>query len=106
MEKKNVDIDKIAAITITMTGADLKNLVNSAGLHAISQKQSCLNQEHLTFAFERLSMGLRRKKSISSDDELMRTAYHEAGHALVGLLTPGSNKLHKITILPVGQALG
>jgi len=106
MEKSVLDIDKIAAITINMTGADLKNLINTAGIHAVSLNQNRLTQEHLNYAFERMTMGLKKNKNISSAEELKRTAYHEAGHALTSLLTPGSNKLHKITILPVGQALG
>lgn len=106
MDKVALDIDKIADITINMTGADLKNLVNTAGIYAVSLKEKKLTQDHLTYSFERMTMGLKRNKNISSAEELKRTAYHEAGHALTSLLTPGSNKLHKITILPVGQALG
>ncbi len=106
MDKAPLDVDKIASITISMTGADLKNLVNTAGIYAVSLNEKKVSQEHLNYAFERMTMGLKKNKNISSEEELKRTAYHEAGHALTSLLTPGSNKLHKITILPVGQALG
>ena len=106
LAKRGIDLDKIASVTGQMTGADLKNLVDTAGLQALHKNRSILRQIDLEEAFERIKMGLKRAKGISTDDELNRTAFHEAGHALTALLTKGSNTLHKVTILPVGQALG
>lgn len=106
LDSKNVDVSRLSMYTGGFTGADIKNMVNIAGTEAVTKGETRLTQEDLNRAFERIQMGLKRNKNISSQDDLLRTAYHESGHATVGLKTDGAMKLNKITILPVGSALG
>jgi ATP-dependent metalloprotease len=101
-----VDITKLAMVTGGFTGADIKNMVNIAATQVLNHKKNKIEQADMNEAFERIQMGLKRSKSISTEEDLLRTAYHESGHAAVGLLTEGAMKLNKITILPVGPALG
>jgi cell division protease FtsH len=88
-----------------MVGADLENLVNEAALLAARRDHEKVNREDLTDALERIVLGAERKVMISEDDR-KRTAYHEAGHAIVGMLTPGADPVRKVSIIPRGQALG
>jgi cell division protease FtsH len=100
-----VDLRAIAASTPGMVGADLENLVNEAALLAARRNHEKVGTDDLTDALERIVLGAERKVMISEDDR-RRTAYHEAGHAIVGMLTPGADPVRKVSIIPRGQALG
>jgi len=100
-----VDLGDIASSTPGMVGADLENLVNEAALLAARRNHEKVTRQDLTDALERIVLGAERKVMISEDDR-RRTAYHEAGHALVGMLTPGADPVRKVSIIPRGQSLG
>ena len=101
----DVNLGGIASSTPGMVGADLENLVNEAALLAARREHEKVNREDLTDALERIVLGAERKVMISEADR-RRTAYHEAGHAIVGMLTPGADPVRKVSIIPRGQALG
>ena len=88
-----------------MVGADLANLVNEAALLAAKRGHDAVHQADFADAIEKIVLGTARK-IMMSDDDRERTAYHEAGHALVGMLTPGADPVRKVSIIPRGQALG
>jgi cell division protease FtsH len=100
-----VDLAVIAKGTPGMTGADLENLVNEAAILAARNNSTFVTNDHLEQAKDKILMGGERKMFIS-DHEKRITAYHEAGHALVAKLLPGTDPVHKVTIIPRGQALG
>jgi cell division protease FtsH len=100
-----VDLGALASSTPGMVGADLANLVNEAALLAARRNHEKVSTEDLTDALERIVLGAERKVMLSEDDR-RRTAYHEAGHAIVGMLTPGADPVRKVSIIPRGQALG
>jgi cell division protease FtsH len=100
-----VDLEQVAASTPGMTGADLANLVNEAALLAARRKQDVVFQRDLADALEKVQLGTARNVVISEDDR-RRTAYHEAGHALLGMLQPGADPVRKVSIIPRGRALG
>jgi cell division protease FtsH len=99
------DLEAIAASTPGMVGADLKNLVNEAALTAARHGEDKVSRPDFTNALERVTLGAARRIVIS-DEERRRTAYHESGHALLGMLQPGADPVRKISIIPRGQALG
>jgi cell division protease FtsH len=101
----DVDLGAIASATPGMVGADLENLVNEAALLAARRNHEKVGREDFTDALERIVLGAERKVMISADDR-RRTAYHEAGHAIVGMLTPGADPVRKVSIIPRGQSLG
>ncbi len=101
----DVDLGSIAASTPGMVGADLANLANEAALLAARRKHARVANEDITDALERIVLGAERKVMISDEDR-RRTAYHEAGHALMGMLTPGADPVRKVSIIPRGMALG
>ena len=101
----NVDLDAIASATPGMVGAELANLVNEAALTAARRNHTQVQQGDLSDALERIVLGSERRILLSAADR-RRTAYHEAGHALVGMLTPGADPVRKISIVPRGHALG
>ena len=101
----DVNLGALASTTPGMVGADLENLVNEAALLAARREHEKVNREDLTDALERIVLGAERKVMISEEDR-RRTAYHEAGHAIVGMLTPGADPVRKVSIIPRGQALG
>jgi cell division protease FtsH len=101
----DVDLDGLAATTIGMVGADLANLVNEAALQAARREHDTVTQADFTDALERLVLGSERKIMQTTADR-ERTAYHESGHALVGMLTPGADPVRKVSIIPRGPALG
>jgi len=103
---KDVQLKVIARGTAMFTGADLENLVNEAAMLASKMKKNFLTMEDFEHARDKVLMGAERKSLILSDLQKKTTAYHEAGHALVGKLTPGSDPIHKVTIIPRGMALG
>lgn len=102
----DVDLEKIAQMTSGFTGAELANLVNEAALLAGRDKCSELNRHHFDLARDRIMLGVERKGVILTDKDKQVLAYHEAGHAIVAKLLPGSDPVHKITIIPRGRALG
>src|ERR1035438_7065480 len=99
------DLEVVAASTPGMVGADLKNLVNEAALGAARRGGQSVSRAGWSSALERVTLGAARRIVIS-DEERRRTAYHESGHALLGMLEPGADPVRKITIIPRGQALG
>jgi cell division protease FtsH len=101
----DVDLGRIAASTPGMVGADLANLVNEAALTAARRGHDQVQEADFTDALERIILGAERKVMLSADDR-RRTAYHEGGHALVGMLTPGADPVRKISVIPRGMALG
>jgi cell division protease FtsH len=100
-----VDLDQLASTTTGMAGADLKNLVNEAALTAARRNHDEVEPHDFTDAFERIILGAERKIAISSE-ERERTAYHESGHALLGMLEPGADPVRKVSIVPRGRAMG
>jgi cell division protease FtsH len=101
----DVDLERLASATPGMTGADLANLVNEAALLAARRKQDTVHQRDLTDALEKVQLGTARNVVIP-EEERRRTAYHEAGHALLGMLQPGADPVRKVSIIPRGRALG
>jgi cell division protease FtsH len=102
---KDVDLEQLAAATPGMTGADLANLVNEAALLAARRRQDVVHQHDLTDALEKVQLGAARNVVIP-EAQRRRTAYHEAGHALLGMLQPGADPVRKVSIIPRGRALG
>jgi cell division protease FtsH len=102
---EDVDLDRVAASTPGMTGADLANLINEAALLAARRAQSVVHQRDLTEALEKVQLGAARQV-VMPEAERRRTAYHEAGHALLGMLQPGADPVRKVSIIPRGRALG
>ncbi|MDO5675312.1 MAG: ATP-dependent zinc metalloprotease FtsH [bacterium] len=102
----DVDMAVIARGTPGFSGADLENLVNEAALMAARENRSEVDSELLERAKDKVMMGAERKSMIISPKEKEITAYHEAGHALVAYLLPGTDPIHKVTIIPRGRALG
>src|SRR5205814_6375357 len=100
-----VDLGALASSTPGMVGADLANLVNEAALLAARRNHEKVTTADLNDALERIVLGAERKVMISEDDR-RRTAYHEAGHAIVGMLTSGADPVRKVSIIPRGQSLG
>jgi cell division protease FtsH len=101
----NVDLGRIAASTPGMVGADLANLVNEAALLAARRSHDVVEESDFTDALERIVLGAERQVMITDEDR-RRTAYHEAGHAIVGMLTAGADPVRKVSIIPRGLALG
>lgn len=101
----DVDVDKLAKTTSGFTGADIRNLVNEATLWATRNNKEVVEASDFSFAFEKISLGLKRDEIISPENK-RKTAYHEAGHALVGWFMPNGSRVHKISIIPRGRALG
>ena len=101
----NVDMEQLAAATPGATGADLALLVNEAALFAARRNHDQVEQQDFTDAIEKMILGAERQ-IVMTDADRERTAYHESGHALVGMLTPGADPVRKISIIPRGMALG
>jgi cell division protease FtsH len=102
----DVDLSIIARGTPGFSGADLANLVNEAALWAARQNRKFVAMDDFEMSKDKVLMGVERKSMILSDEEKRNTAYHEAGHALVAAMTPGTDPVHKVTIIPRGMALG
>jgi cell division protease FtsH len=100
-----VDLEQIAASTPGATGADLALIVNEAALFAARRGHAAVEQRDFTDAIEKIILGAERQ-IVMTDADRARTAYHESGHALVGMLTPGADPVRKVSIIPRGQALG
>ena len=102
----DVELSVIARGTPGFSGADLANLVNEAALWAARQGRKLVMMADFEMSKDKVLMGVERKSMILSEEEKKNTAYHEAGHALVAAMTPGTDPLHKVTIIPRGMALG
>ena len=101
----DVDLAAIAAMTPGMVGADLRNLMNESALTAARNNHGSVRHGDVTNALEKIVLGAERRIVIDEDDR-KRTAYHESGHALLGMLMPGADPVRKVSIIPRGQALG
>ncbi len=102
----NVDLEALAAKSAGSSGADLANIANEAAILAARHNRKEINNDDLTAAFEKVAIGPERKGKIMSDKEKELTAFHEAGHALVGHVLPDSDPIHKVTIIPRGGTGG
>jgi cell division protease FtsH len=101
-----VDLTQIAKGTPGFSGADIENLVNEAALYAARRNKEKVNLDDFEFAKDKVLMGTERRSMIISEKEKRTTAIHEAGHALVARILPGTDPVHKVTIIPRGRALG
>jgi cell division protease FtsH len=102
---EDVDLDALASATPGMVGADLKTLVNEGALLAAKRRHEKVMMSDFTDALEKVVLGTARHIMLSSEEK-ERTAFHEAGHALLGMLTPGADRVRKVSIIPRGHALG
>ena len=102
----SVDLDKLAAKTAGSSGADLANMANEAAIIAARRGKKTITNQDLTEAFEKVAIGPERKAKVMTDPEKELTAYHEAGHAIVGHVLPDSDPVHKVTIIPRGGTGG
>src|SRR5881628_986157 len=103
---KDVDLEVISRGTPGFSGADLENLVNEAALLAARLNKTAVELKDFEFAKDKVLMGVERKSMVLTEQEKRTTAYHEAGHALMAKLLPGTDPVHKVTIIPRGRALG
>lgn len=103
---ESVDLDKLAAKTAGSSGADLANIANEAAIVAARANRKKISNDDITEAFEKVAIGPERKAKVMSDKEKELTAYHEAGHAIVGHVLPDSDPVHKVTIIPRGGTGG
>jgi cell division protease FtsH len=103
---RDVELDVVARGTPGMSGADLANLVNEAALFAVRAGEEEIHQHHFEMARDRVLMGARRESMALADREKEAIAYHEAGHAVAAAVLPQADPVHKVTILPMGMALG
>ena len=103
---ESVNLHALAAKTAGSSGADLANIVNEAAIIAARTNSKTITNEHLTEAFEKVAIGPERKSKIMNEHERELTAYHEAGHAIVGHVLPDSDPVHKVTIIPRGGTGG
>jgi cell division protease FtsH len=101
-----VDLNALAAKTAGSSGADLENIANESAIIAARHDRKTINGADVTAAFEKVAIGPERKSKVMSDHEKEVTAYHEAGHALVGHVLPDSDPIHKVTIIPRGNTGG
>ncbi|MBN2688539.1 MAG: ATP-dependent zinc metalloprotease FtsH [Deltaproteobacteria bacterium] len=102
----DVDMSVLARGTPGFSGADIENLVNEAALHAARFDKKSVEMADFEYAKDKVLMGTERTSMVISEEEKRITAYHEAGHALIAKLIPGTDPLHKVTIIPRGRALG
>jgi cell division protease FtsH len=103
---KNVDLDALAAKAAGSSGADLANMANESAIIAARNSHNEITQGDVTEAFERVAIGPERKSKVMTDKDKEVTAYHEAGHALVGHVLPDADPVHKVTIIPRGRTGG
>lgn len=103
---ETVNLDKLAAKTAGSSGADLANIANEAAIVAARRNAKKISNDDLTEAFEKVAIGPERKSKVMSQKDKELTAYHEAGHALVGHVLPNSDPVHKVTIIPRGGTGG
>jgi cell division protease FtsH len=101
----DVDLARLAAVTIGLTGADLRNIVNEAALWAARHNKTRVSMEDFDYARDKVLMGAKREE-VLQQDEKEKTAYHEAGHTLAAWFLEGAQRVHKVTIIPRGRSLG
>ena len=104
--EREVDLGRIASTTVGMSGADLRNVMNEAAILAARQSQKTITERDIFRSVEKITLGPERKSRVMSDKEKEISAYHEAGHALVGKIVKPREELHKISIISRGMALG
>ena len=104
--EENVDLEALAKKTAGSSGADLANIANEAAITAAREGHKAISNKDVTEAFERVAIGPERKSKVMNDKERKITAYHEAGHAIVGHVLPDSDPVHKVTIIPRGSTGG
>ncbi len=104
--EENVNLDALAAKTAGSSGADLANIANEAAIIAARRSSKKISNADITEAFEKVAIGPERKAKVMNEEEKLMTAYHEAGHALVGHVAPDSDPVHKVTIIPRGGTGG
>ena len=102
----DVDFDQLARGTPGFSGAELANLINEAAIRAAVRNLQKVDMATLEYAKDKIMMGSERQSAVISKETMKVTAYHEAGHALISLLTDGADPIHKATIMPRGRALG
>jgi len=103
---EDVDFAVLARGTPGTSGADIENLINEAVLNAARDNKDKVNMRDFEFAKDKVLMGTERKSMVISDEEKRNTSYHETGHVLVARMIPGTDPIHKVTIIPRGRALG
>ena len=103
---EDVELEVLARGTSGFCGADLENLVNEAALQAAREGLDAVNHDNFDLAKDKVLMGSERRSMVLSEEERRSTAYHESGHALVARMLPGTDPVHKVTIIPRGMALG
>ena len=101
----DVDLERLAAGTVGLTGADIRNLVNEAALWASRHDKDHVEMADFEYARDKVLMGAKRDEVLTGKEKSM-TAYHESGHALLAWLVPGIDRLHKVSIIPRGRSLG
>ena len=99
-QANKINLDELSSLTIRFTGADIKNLVNFAGFNALKENREKIIHKDLLVALDRIMMGLSKRDVMTSYEEKLKTAYHEAGHTILSMLMNSPNKVHKVTILP------
>ena len=102
---ENVDLDRLAAGTVGLTGADIRNMVNEAALWAARHDKTCVDMSDFDYARDKILMGAKREEVLTAEDK-EKTAYHEAGHTLASWFLKGADRVHKVTIIPRGRSLG
>ena len=102
---EGVNFHRLASATVGLTGADIRNLVNEAALWATRQNKEAVEMDDFEYARDKILMGTKREEVLTGKEKTM-TAYHEAGHALLGWVATGRERVHKVTIIPRGRALG
>jgi len=101
----DVDLSRMAAVTIGLTGADIRNLVNEAALWAARNNKTRVSSADFDYSRDKVLMGAKREE-VLSEKEKEKTAYHEAGHTLAAWFLKGAQRVHKVTIIPRGRSLG
>ena len=101
----DVDLQRVAEATVGLTGADLQNLVNEAALWATRNDKQTVSMDDFEYARDKILMGAKREELLTAAEK-RKTAYHEAGHALAAWVTKGVDRVHKVTVIPRGRALG
>ena len=101
----DVDLERLAAVTVGLTGADIRNIVNEAALWAARHDKTKVSMDDFDYARDKVLMGAKREE-VLQDEEKEKTAYHEAGHTLMAWSLPGANRVQKVTIIPRGRSLG
>jgi cell division protease FtsH len=101
----DIDLERLASATVGLTGADIRNIVNEAALWASRHGKDCIGRDDFEYARDKLLMGSKRDEILSTKEKSM-TAYHEAGHTLLAWLLPNADRVHKVSIIPRGRAVG